>query len=394
MRLLVVAAYASTDGSYGGPVAVALDHAAALTSAGHDVTVAAGWDGEATVGSPATLRLFRARRPLRHSFAGLVAPGLLPWVARHAGEFDVVHVHVTRDLVTLPAAWLAERRGVPVVLQTHGQIRPERSWPQGVVDVLLTRRVFRDAAAFLTLTAHEDADLRAQGVDDARRHRVDNGVPLAPAQAGYTERSPLVLYSSRLAERKRPRAFVAAADLIHRARADARFELWGPDGGELSAVLDEIDRRGLSEVCAYRGAAPIDRARAHLADATVFVLPSRAEPFPMALLEAFGAGLPAVITEETGLSALCQETGAARVTDGTPERLSTAVLDLLGSREAWQASAGAARALAGKRFVMARIADRLVDVYTQVAGAGPGPLSRRSPTRSGGGRRRASGRSS
>ncbi|MGY1711366.1 glycosyltransferase [Geodermatophilus sp. SYSU D00758] len=367
MRILAVAPYVSSDGSYGGPVSVALDQAAALQDAGHPVTVAAGWDGAARPGHPAELRLFRARKPLRQSFAGLVAPGLLGWVGRHAGDFDVVHVHVTRDLVTLPAARLAQRRGVPVVLQTHGQIRPDPSRAQSGVDVLLTRRVFRDAAAFLVLTGHEEKDLRVQGVDGTRLHRVDNGVPAAERQAQPPEGAPLVLYSSRLAERKRPEAFVAAAAIVARRRPDARFELWGPDGGALPATLAAIERRGLSDRCAYRGATTVERARAHLADAAVFVLPSYAEPFPMALLEAFSAGVPSVITDRTGLSEVAGAAGAARVTDGSAEELAAGVLDLLDDRAAWARAAAAATALAAQRFAMPRIADRLVQIYRAAA---------------------------
>jgi glycosyltransferase involved in cell wall biosynthesis len=362
VRVLVVAAYLSADGSYGGPVSVALDHASALAEAGCTVTVAAGWDGAARLTHSATLRLFRAHKPLRTGFAGLVAPGLLPWVARHAREFDVVHVHVTRDLVTLPAAWLAQQRGVPVVLQTHGQIRPEASRGQAALDAVLTRRVFRRAAAFLALTAHEEEDLRALGVADARLHRIDNGVPAAARYAAAPAEAPLVLYSSRLAERKRPQAFVAAAELVARARPDARFELWGPDGGVLADTLTEIERRGLTGSCVYRGATTVEQARAHLADAAVFVLPSFAEPFPMALLEALGAGLPVVVTDQTGLSSAVAAAGAGRVTDGSPEQLGAAVLELL-EPGAWAAAAAAAQQLAQSRFAMPRIAARLLEVY-------------------------------
>lgn len=369
MRILSVAAYLSGDGSYGGPVSVALDQADALQTAGHEVTLAAGWDGVVQPSSSARLRLFRARKPLRQSFAGLVAPGLPAWVMRHAREFDVVHVHVTRDLVTLPAAEAARLRGVPVVLQTHGQIRPQASRFQRLLDVLLTRRLFRGTGAFLALTPHEEDDLRALQVDDARVHRIDNGVPAAAGSATPPGDAPLVLYSSRLADRKRPGAFVAAAGIVHRARPDARFELWGPDGGELAAVQADIADRGLTGVCAYRGAASVDQARAHLADASVFVLPSVAEPFPMALLEAFSAGLPAVITDRTGLSPVARETGAARVTDGSPEEIASEVLRLLDDPACWAATATAARSLAEQRFTMPRIAERLTGVY-RAAGAG------------------------
>ena len=50
-------------------------------------------------------------------FAGLTSPAMLSWVRRVAPSADVVHVHMARDLLTLPAAWLAQRAGTRTGLQ-------------------------------------------------------------------------------------------------------------------------------------------------------------------------------------------------------------------------------------------------------------------------------------
>jgi glycosyltransferase involved in cell wall biosynthesis len=83
----------------------------------------------------------------------------------------------------------------------------------------------------------------------------------------------------------------------------------------------------------------------------------------MALLEAFSAGLPSVITDQTGLSAAARERGAARVTDGSAEHMAAAVLELLDDPAAWARTARSALDLADQRFAMPRIAARLVEVY-------------------------------
>lgn len=371
MKVLHVAALVSADGAYGGPVSVATDQVAALRRAGHDVVLAAGWDGRAAADHPST-RLFRARRPRRAGFAGMVAPGLPAWVARHARGFDVVHVHLTRDLVTLPAAWLADRLGVPVVVQTHGQVRAERGRVQAALDRVWTGRLLRGRAEFLALTGHEAADLERQGVAAGRLHRVVNGVPLAARTATAPGGAPLVLFVSRLADRKRPVAFVEAAALVHAVRPDVRFELWGPDGGEAGAVQAATTRAGLADVCTWRGPTSPDGARELLAGGQLFVLPSVAEPFPMAVLEALATGLPVVLTTETGVSAAVAEVGAGVVTDGSRRELADAVLALL-EPGAWAAAAGAARQLAGSRYGMATVVDALEAVYaTAVSRRRPG----------------------
>ncbi|SDO84026.1 Glycosyltransferase involved in cell wall bisynthesis [Klenkia soli] len=355
-----MAALVSADGAYGGPVSVATDQVAALRSAGHEVTLVAGRDAASRPDHPAT-RLFRARRPRADGFAGMVAPGVPAWVLRHARRYDVVHVHLTRDLVTLPAAWLADRLGVPVVVQTHGQVRAEHGRLQGVLDALWTRRLI-GRSRFLALTGHEAADLQRQGVPADRVDRVVNGVPLAREVAAAPGAGPRVLFVSRLADRKRPVAFVQAAALVHAVRPDVRFELWGPDGGEAPAVDAAIAASGIAAVCARRGPTSPAGARELLAGGQLFVLPSVAEPFPMAVLEALGAGLPVVLTTETGLSAAVAEAGAGAVTDGSPQELADAVLRLLGPA-AWQEAATAARELARSRYAMDVVVATLEETY-------------------------------
>src|SRR5262245_41589219 len=89
----------------------------------------AGWQG---TGVPPTeiegvpVKLFPVRSfvpGFRH--AGLYSTSMHRWLRRVAAEFDVVHVHLARDLVPMAAARRLLRRGVPLVAQTHGMVRPD-----------------------------------------------------------------------------------------------------------------------------------------------------------------------------------------------------------------------------------------------------------------------------
>jgi glycosyltransferase involved in cell wall biosynthesis len=94
----------------------------------------------------------------------------------------------------------------------------------------------------------------------------------------------------------------------------------------------------------YLSTSELDRA---LSDATVAVFPYRAELDQSgALLQALGAGVPAVVYDVAGLGEPVREYGAGRVVPaGDVEALTAAVDDLLGDADALAAArAGAERA--------------------------------------------------
>ncbi len=112
MKILQIVTLFSPDAAYGGPIRVALNQSKALQDNGHDVTIAAGERGYAvppTREQGIALQLFPARTviPPKIGYAGIGAPSMLVWLRKHVREFDVVHIHLARDLVTfLPRNWL------------------------------------------------------------------------------------------------------------------------------------------------------------------------------------------------------------------------------------------------------------------------------------------------
>lgn len=56
--------------------------------------------------------------------SGITSAALLNTARRMMRGADLVHVHLMRDLVTLPAALLALATRTPLVVQTHGMIDP------------------------------------------------------------------------------------------------------------------------------------------------------------------------------------------------------------------------------------------------------------------------------
>ncbi|WP_371676589.1 glycosyltransferase [Streptomyces sp. NBC_01276] len=359
----------SPSHAFGGPVRVALNLAKGLRARGHEARLLALGEGfdpwpDSVEGVPA--KLFPARRILPLGFSGMTSSALLASAGRLVREADLVHVHLARDLVTLPVALAALRAGKPLVLQTHGMVDPSEKALAKVLDAVAVRRLLRGADAVLYLTPHERAGLEAVVRGPLPRAvRLVNGTPAQeerPAPSG----PPRILYSARLQARKRPVDFVDAAPAVLAAHPDAHFVVAGPDEGELAAVRARITGLGLSDRFTVPGALSGAEVLAELRRAHVYVLPSVDEPFPMSVLEALAVGVPPVVTHSNGLARDIAAAGAGHAVDPGAAAVAEAVIALLGPAANAAASA-AARELAAMSFSMDAVLDTLLPVYRDIA---------------------------
>lgn len=365
MRILQIVALLSPDGAYGGPARVALNQCAELRTRGHDVTLAAGTRGYPVVpterdGVP--LRLFDARTMLPGlGLPGSSAPGLMRWFRTTVREFDIVHIHFGRDLVSVPVAAVARRYGIPYVLQTHGMVIPSRHPLSAPLDAMWTRTLLRDAKAVLYLTPQERDQLVSVAKTPLRLVALNNGVPEYPEQAAPWGSNPAeVIYLARMHARKRPMVFVGMARALLAQGVDARFTLIGPDEGEGARLRNELV--GERRIC-WEGSLTPEDVPGRLARAAVFVLPSVREPYPMSVLEAMSVGRPVVIHADCGLAPIVEAARCGIVVDGGPDVFAAAVRSILADRDAGRAMGDRGRTAARMDFGMGSIGDRLMNVY-------------------------------
>ncbi|MFE1357819.1 MULTISPECIES: glycosyltransferase [Streptomyces] len=371
MRVLHVVTLHTPTHAFGGPTRVALNLCRGVRERGHEAVLLALGDGFPP-GAPlprrvdgVPVRLFPARHVLpRFEVSGITSPALLARAHAYIRSADLVHVHLMRDLITLPFALIALHSGRPLVLQTHGMVDPTEKRVARLVDVLGMRRVLRRADAVLHLTERERRETAAVVAPDpiAPAHRLVNGVPARERRpARDPGRPPTVLYLARVQEGKRPQDFVRAMPAVLARHPGARFVLAGPDTGALPATLalaDELGVRGSLEVPGgLDGPEVLRRLRA----ADVFVLPSVQDAFSVSVLEAMSVGTPVVITATTGLAPDVAEAGAGRVV-AHPGEVAGAVLDLLDPAANERASL-AAWDLVRRRFTLDAVVGELLGLY-------------------------------
>jgi len=334
LRITHVLTSAGPGPGMGGPLRVALDQAHELASRGHDVALVAGWrdrrwgpdqiEGIRSVLPPARV-LVR-----RFAFSSLVSIEADAAVRRAVKSSDVVHVHLARDAIPLLATLHATRAGVPYVTQTHGMVFPDDRGLVGLVDRVGTRRALRGAPRRFVLPPYEASDVEAGQASPTtilRNGMPDSDHPAASAQNRDDE--PEVLFLARLKANKQPLVFAEAARRLHEQGVPGRFTIIGPDQGELAAVEAFIRVNQADGYLHYAGEVDTTESRRRTREASVYVLPSSHDPFPVSVLEAMAEGVACVVSNGCLFAQELHESGGALVVEPTVEDVAQGVAELL-----------------------------------------------------------------
>ncbi|MGV9793130.1 glycosyltransferase [Gordonia sp. NPDC003422] len=392
LSILQVVTLVTPDGAFGGPTRVAINQACALRDLGHEVTIVASGSGYQEF--PAKIegvdvKLFKAQRLVPGvGFAGLWAKGMRHWLFQHRQSFDVAHVHLARDLVTVPALTALRKLGCPYVVQTHGMIVANSHPLAQPIDRFWIRDLLRGAGTVYALNSREvdDLGLVVDSVENVRLLR--NGVPIPEVQepdafsnshsdaSAETDRVPEVLFMARLHERKRPVAFARAALALLNNGVRAHFTIAGPPGGVEDAV-DEVIAQARSEgftdeQIRREGGVDPESVSARMANCAVYVLPAVREPFGMTVLEALAVGRPVIIGADGGLSDFVDRNGCGLLVPDVESSLVSAIEELLRDPAARQQMGQRGKCAVAAEYGMNQIAEELLDGYSKVTTGGGG----------------------
>lgn len=302
LNILHVLTLNGRNGEYGGPIRVAREVCTELNSKRVTTHIFSG----ALRGSEPN-----PKHGLSESFV-LVKPILkkLPvstlwsWkligpLAKEVRKSDLVHIHFARDLISFLAATIAILNRTPFVTQTHGMIVSDGRASTRLIDFLFTRKLINKSQINLVLTEYELNSLLQLRINSPCKI-LPNGIAVTTRVNFKKEGIKKVVFCSRLEKRKGLDKFIALADSSR--HSGLRFEIYGPDLGELKLVEREIKSRNLEEILEYKGSLPAEKVQDMLVQADILVLPSKDEPFPMIVLESLAVGTPVLIMPSCGFS--------------------------------------------------------------------------------------------
>jgi glycosyltransferase involved in cell wall biosynthesis len=242
-----------------------------------------------------------------------------------SGNYDVVWLHGYAHHAHLRALVSARRRGMKVLLrgETH-KTSTRQSAIRGAVKRQLMTRLFRHVDGFLAIgSANRDYYL-SHGVAPDRIFMMPYAVDNERFQAAATERTreevaaslglsanrPVILYASKLQERKRPWDLWEAYARLSPNGVDepAPYLVFVGDGSERQALEATVERKGWKSV-RFAGFRNQTELPAFYAAADVLVLPSEREPWGLVINEAMNAGTAVIVSDQVGAAADLVEDG-------------------------------------------------------------------------------------
>lgn len=362
--------YASATGEYGGPTRVADNLTLGLQNLDQDVTLISTSDriGDQNQVTDSTLRLFKSFPLLKKKrFGTLCSPSMNVWVFKNATKFDLVHIHIARDLITLPVGLFCRIAGIKYVVQPHGMIVPKNNLLYKFFDRVLTRPILNNAEAVYYLSAPEAKSLEKLGINPALLKQLSNGVPVAE---GPIEKSEVlhkdVLFLARLAPRKRPLLFLKAAHETLLAHPNVTFSIVGPDEGELIHLEKYVEENGLGHNIRFEGALNPTAVRERMKQSHIYVLPAVDEPFGMTIIESLSVSVPVIVTESAALAPYVIENNAGLVVpDNQSSLLAQGIIQLLEDENTRRQMGKNGKAAVTEDFSIEKIAKELLESYRE-----------------------------
>jgi glycosyltransferase involved in cell wall biosynthesis len=322
---------------------------------------------------------------LRRVSAGskITASGvILPEVLRLVKWCDVVHLHgVSSKNIAVTAAARLLRKPIVLSLHTMGADEPgpvRRSGP-------LSWWAFRSAARYLSVSAPLRQSYLDAGLPSDRIEQVGNGIdidefaPAAVDQKRVLRRAlrldpdrPMVLFVGFFSQDKQPRvlfdAWLRMRDVHH---LDATLVMVGATKSGYYEVDENLaddmraaaESRGLADRLTFTGS--LHDVHEYFRAADVFVLPSRREGLPVALMEAMSCGLPCIASRLPGATDTLIADGVSGllVAPGDVAAFADALKVMLNEPDRAARMGAAARAFVTGHFSASTIAERWLANY-------------------------------
>ena len=226
------------------------------------------------------------------------------YVGLRLREAGIIHVHAHfAGMAARTAFWIAKFFPITFSFTAHANdIFAPSKFEIGLDKLVGAARVV------VTETDYAEKFLRERFPERADRiHRVYNGLNLAEfGRATFSSDPPSIVAIGRLIVKKGFANLIRACALLVERGRSFQCDIYGegPLENQLRAQIEEL---GLRQFVQLPGPKPQHELRAHLANASVFILPSVPEPeggmdnLPTVIMEGMATGLPVVSTRIGGI---------------------------------------------------------------------------------------------
>jgi len=289
------------------------------------------------------------------------------------GNFDIIHSHMYGHPHAFFSALASILTNRPHIHTTHapwtpggrstiGELLYKYNW--------LSTIVLKKAAKIIAITPWEINEIEKRGGKNITA--IPNGIEndffkerktSIRKELGIQPKENIILFVGRLDPVKALDILIEALNKELQKRKNTYLILVGPDAGmknkieELSKENEYIKRIGEVKLK--------DKLAEYYQSSNIFVLPSKREGFPIALLEAMASGLPLVTSDVCGLPLINKKgINGYTVPYGEKEKLKQAIFKILDDKKK-RSEIGKHNREEAKQYSWDKIADQTEQVYKE-----------------------------
>lgn len=307
----------------------------------------------------------------RFPFSGSYGHNLFEEVAHYAAvagqlardlSFDIIHAH---DWLTFPAGLAAkEVSGKPLVVHVHAT-EFDRSGENVNPDVFKAEQAGMKGADHIIAVSELTRQILISryGIPAQKLSVVHNGIqPKTLPRTQKNIKDKIVTFLGRVTFQKGPEYFVVAAHKVLKKLPRVRFVMAG-SGDKFEEAIRMVASMGMGSRFHFTGFLNSDDVNALLSQTDLYVMPSVSEPFGISPLEAIQAGVPVIISKQSGVSEILKH--AIKLDFWDTEALADTMYGILVHKPLSRLlSAGASAEV--KSFTWDEAARKIIKIYNQL----------------------------
>ncbi len=249
--------------------------------------------------------------PFRLFFTGKYGADLLDEVYRYAyavsflaekERFDLIHAH---DWLTYPAGIALKRlTGKPLVVHIHATEYDRSGENPNPTIREIEAQGFAEADLIIAVSFYTRSILvEKYGIPPEKVWVIHNAVLPKDRQPieRPARRRKVVTFLGRVTYQKGPEYFVEAAARLASRLPEAHFVVAGT-GDKLRSIIHRVAELRLGSRFSFTGFLPPREVEQLFDLSDVYVMPSVSEPFGISALEALRAGVPVIISKQSGVA--------------------------------------------------------------------------------------------
>lgn len=246
-------------------------------------------------------------------------------------KFDVIHAHDW--LTAMAAATIKKLSGKPMVLHIHSTEYDRAGAFADPRIVAIERRGMNAADQIIAVSNFtRNIIIERYGQDRDKVVTIYNAIEPTSAALPARRASPTktVTFLGRITHQKGPAYFIEAASKALATQPNLYFVMAG-EGDLLPAMKTLTKSLGLCARIHFPGFLQTASVNALLQKTDIYVMPSVSEPFGISALEAIDAGIPAILSKQSGVVELFQH--VAKVDYWDVDAIAASIVKIAGDQD-------------------------------------------------------------